>query len=337
MEKLLEIKDLKINFNTEEGIVRAVRGASIRIDKNIIHGLVGESGCGKSVTARSVLNILAANAEIIGGETLYHHQGEIVDLSKLHPDGKEVRKFRWRDISMIFQEPMTSFSPVHTIGNQLMEAILLHSDLSQVAARTHAINMLERVGIPDPAKRIDEYPHQLSGGMRQRAMIAMALSGNPKLLIADEPTTALDVTIQAQIIELMKQMKDELGMSIMIITHDMGVIAEMADYVSVMYLGKVVESAPVVELFYNPLHPYTKALLKSIPTINSKREEKLTAIAGTVPDAYCIPGGCAFYPRCSQYKPGGCDRSEPKLVEVATDHQVACIMYHGEVETDGGE
>lgn len=325
---LLEVKDLTVNFNTEEGIVRAVRGVDFEVDQNQVLGIVGESGCGKSVTARAVLNVLASNSEIMSGQVLYNKDQELIDLLKLDKDGKEIRKIRGKEISMIFQEPMTSFSPVHTIGNQIMEAILLHTDLDKKAAREKAINTLKEVGIPEAESRIDDYPYQLSGGMRQRAMIAMALSCEPNLLLADEPTTALDVTIQAQILDLMMDMKDEFGMSIIIITHDIGVIAEIADQVAVMYLGKVVEKASVDDIFYNPLHPYTKALLKSIPKITKKdQKEKLLSIEGTVPDAYNIPSGCAFYPRCEEFMEGRCNKTQPELREVEPSHKVACLKY----------
>ncbi|RAK07836.1 peptide/nickel transport system ATP-binding protein [Halanaerobium saccharolyticum] len=331
MSKLLEVKNLTVNFNTAEGIVRAVRGVDFEVDKNQVLGIVGESGCGKSVTARAVLNVLASNSEIMNGEVIYHKNNEKIDLLKLDKDGKEIRKIRGKEISMIFQEPMTSFSPVHTVGNQIMEAILLHTGLDKKEARQRAISILEEVGIPEAQSRIDDYPYQLSGGMRQRAMIAMALSCEPSLLLADEPTTALDVTIQAQILDLMRDMKEEFGMSIIIITHDIGVIAEIADQVAVMYLGRVVEEASVDDIFYDPKHPYTRALLKSIPKITKKdQKEKLLSIEGTVPDAYNIPSGCTFHNRCEEYMAGRCDKIQPELIEISPSHKVACLLYEKE-------
>ncbi len=336
MSALLEIKNLSVNFNTDEGIVKAVRGVDLEVEENKVLGIVGESGCGKSVTARSILNVLASIAEITSGEILYNRDDkESIDIAKLDPNGKEIRQIRGKEISMIFQEPMTSFSPVHTIGNQIIESILLHTDADKSQARTKAIEILSRVGIPEAENRVDEYPYQLSGGMRQRAMIAMALACKPKLLLADEPTTALDVTIQAQILDLMREMQKDFGMSIMIITHDIGVIAEMADHVAVMYLGKVVESGPVEEIFYNPIHPYTKALLMSIPKIEKERTGKLLTIEGTVPDAYSIPGGCAFNSRCSEFVDGQCNRLEPELVELMPGHKVACLLHADGVSNDG--
>lgn len=331
LSKLLEVKNLTVNFNTAEGIVRAVRGVDFEVDKNQVLGIVGESGCGKSVTARAVLNVLASNSEIMNGEVIYHKNNEKIDLLKLDKDGKEIRKIRGKEISMIFQEPMTSFSPVHTVGNQIMEAILLHTGLDKKEARQRAISILEEVGIPEAQSRIDDYPYQLSGGMRQRAMIAMALSCEPSLLLADEPTTALDVTIQAQILDLMRDMKEEFGMSIIIITHDIGVIAEIADQVAVMYLGRVVEEASVDDIFYDPKHPYTRALLKSIPKITKKdQKEKLLSIEGTVPDAYNIPSGCTFHNRCEEYMAGRCDKIQPELIEISPSHKVACLLYEKE-------
>lgn len=335
MSSLLEVKNLEVNFKTDEGLVRAVRGVDFTIPQNKVVGVVGESGCGKSVTVRAILNILAKNARISSGEILYDWNGQVVDLLKLDPDGKRFRQIRGKEISMIFQEPMTSFSPVHTIGDQIMETLLLHENMTKNEARERAIEMLAKVGITEPANRIDEYAYELSGGMRQRAMIAMALSCNPKLLLADEPTTALDVTIQAQILELMKDMQQDFGMSVLIITHDMGVIAEIADYVTVMYLGKVVESATVRDIFYNPIHPYTRALLKSIPKIEKTKVDKLPTIAGTVPDAYNIPAGCAFSTRCTEFIKGKCNQVIPDLVEVEKDHKVACLRYTDGVTVNG--
>ena len=279
---VLEIKDLRTHFKLDEGLLKAVDGVSLSIRRNRTLGVVGESGCGKSVTAQSILRIVPPPGNV-EGEILFHTNGGAIDLASLSAKGKEIRDIRGREISMIFQEPMTSFSPVHTIGNQLMEAILLHEDVPKSNARERSVELLDHVGIANPARRIDEYPHQLSGGMRQRAMIAMALALKPRLLIADEPTTALDVTVQAQILRLMKNLQEDMGMSIMFITHNLGVIANMADEIAVMYLGRVVELGSVRQIFNSPQHPYTQALLQSIPKVGRKARVRLAAIGGTVP------------------------------------------------------
>ena len=326
---LLEVKNLKTYFFYDEGTVKAIDGINFRILKGKTLGVVGESGCGKSVTAQSILRILGPRGEIVEGEILLHRDGETIDLTKLDPQGEEIRKIRGKDITMIFQEPMTSLAPVYTIGDQIVEAILLHQDVTPEQARQIAIEMLRKVGIPKPEERIDAYPFELSGGMRQRAMIAMALSCNPSLLIADEPTTALDVTIQAQILDLMRSLQQEIGMAIMMITHNMGVIAEMADDVVVMYLGKIVESAYVNDIFYDPKHPYTIALLKSIPKVGKKVRARLESIKGMVPDPYNLPSGCRFHTRCPSYIRGVCEKGEPPEVEVAPGHKASCFLYGG--------
>ncbi len=327
-DNLLEIRDLRVHFNTMDGVVRAVQGASLAIPPGKTLGLVGESGCGKSVTASSILRLLPPrNSEIPSGEILFRREnGDVVDMTRLAPDGREIRNIRGNEISMIFQEPLTSFSPVHTIGNQIAEAVELHQGVDKREAKERTIAMLEQVGISAPRQRFDEYPHQFSGGMRQRAMIAMALSCNPRLLIADEPTTALDVTIQAQILELMKSLQDELGMAILMITHDLGVIAEVADYVTVMYLGKVVEYADAETIFARPMHPYTVGLMRSIPRIGAAGKERLTPIPGSVPDPFSIPDGCAFLPRCPAPKRPACHDDVP-LLEVEPGHWVRCTLY----------
>jgi oligopeptide/dipeptide ABC transporter ATP-binding protein len=298
---------------------------------------VGESGCGKSITARSILRIVDRPGRIIEGQILFRRQkvatgspnDTVVDLAQLAPYGEDMRAIRGAEIALIFQEPMSSFSPVHTIGNQLVEAILLHQNVGKREARARALEVLRHVGIPLPEQRLDAYAYQLSGGLRQRAMIAMALSCNPSLLIADEPTTALDVTTQAQILDLMRRLQQEYGMAIMLITHDLGVVAEMADDVVVMYLGRVVEQAPVDEIFHAPKHPYTQALLRSIPHIRSKSRERLASIAGFVPHPYNRPAGCPFHPRCASFMPGVCDRREPDLQQIDTKHAVSCFLYAG--------
>lgn len=334
---LLEVRNLKTHFMLDQGLVRAVDGVDFTVKRGQTVGLVGESGCGKSVMARSILRIVPYPGQIVDGQILFHRPYRngadhgVVDMAQLDAKGSEARKIRGGEISMVFQEPMTSLSPVHTIGNQIIEAITLHQDISKQAAREQAIEMLNHVNMPQPNRTIDRYPHQLSGGMRQRAMIAMALSCRPALLIADEPTTALDVTTQAQILTLMRQLQDELGMAIIFITHDLGVIAQMVDYVVVMYLGRVVEMADVDTIFYNPQHPYTQSLLRSIPRLGRKSAhgitDKLTAIRGTVPDPYSIPDGCPFHPRCRKAIKGVCDKKDPPFLQTEPGHQVRCVLY----------
>ena len=334
-QKLIEVKSLKTYFQLPQGTVRAVENADFEIRRGKTLGVVGESGCGKSVTAQSILRIVPSPGKILQGEILYYRhakngtQGdeEIIDLTRLDPQGQEIRAIRGGEIALIFQEPMTSLSMVHTIGNQIEEVIRLHQKVDHREAKRRATEMLARVGMPQPDKNIDEYPFRLSGGMRQRAMIAMALSCRPNLLIADEPTTALDVTTEAQILELMKELQAELGMAIMFITHDLGVVAEMADDVVVMYLGRVVESAPVVPLFHDPHHPYTQALLRSIPNIKEKTRVRLEAISGSVPDPYTMVPGCPFHPRCGRFMAGVCDTVEPPPIQVTPGHWVNCHLY----------
>ena len=325
-EPVLELRDLHTFFPLEEGLLKAVNGVSLTIHKNRTLGVVGESGCGKSVTAQSILRIVPEFAQMTG-EILLHQNGHITDLAALAPSGKEIRDIRGRDISMIFQEPMTAFSPVHTVGDQIMEAILVHEDTAREEARSRAVELLSLVGIPIPEERVDAYPHQLSGGMRQRAMIAMALALKPKLLIADEPTTALDVTIQAQILRLMKTLQAEMGMSIMFITHDLGVIANMADEVAVMYLGRVVEFGTVRQIFRAPQHPYTQALLRSIPRTGHRARVRLDTIEGIVPVPLDPPDICPFAERCTQFIPGRCDEKVPDFLETEPGHSVRCILY----------
>jgi peptide/nickel transport system ATP-binding protein/oligopeptide transport system ATP-binding protein len=324
-EKLIELRDLKTYFYTEDGVVRAVDGVSFALERQKTLGVVGESGCGKSQTALSIMGLVPMPpGKIVGGQVIYHRNGNPIDLTKLNPKGKEYRSIRGNEIAMIFQEPMTSLNPVYTIGNQIMEAIMLHQRVNKREARERAIAMLRQVGIPLPEQRIDEYPHQLSGGMRQRAMIAMALSCNPQLLIADEPTTALDVTIQAQILELIKGLQEQYHMSLMMITHNLGVIAETSDDVVVMYMGKVVEYAPVEAIFHNPKHPYTQGLMESIPAL-TKKKERLKPIKGVVPDPYNVPKGCPFQTRCP-YVMEVC-KEMPPLEETEPGQKVACWLY----------
>ena len=324
---LLDVQDLKAHLPLEEGLLKAVDGISFSIRRGETIGLVGESGCGKSMAVRSIM-LLAPNFAKISGTVLYHPQaGDPVDIAQLDAYGERIRDIRGGEIAMIFQEPMTSFSPLHTIGNQITEAIRAHRTQDRKEARKIAIDLLGRVGMSNPAQRMSEHPHQLSGGMRQRAMIAMALSCEPSLLIADEPTTALDVTVQAQVLQLMRDLQDEFGMSILYITHDLGVIARMVQHVAVMYLGKIVEFTDVDSLFYQAKHPYTAALIKSIPKIGKKSRRRLESIQGAVPVPINRPPGCGFFPRCSVAMPGLCDRVDPPLVQVAPDHAAACFVY----------
>lgn len=336
-DKLLEIRDLHTYFRTELGVVKAVDGVSFDIDRESTVGLVGESGCGKSITSLSILQLVPKPGKIEGGSITFHENGNPVDLTALDPKGDRLRAIRGKDVGIIFQEPMTSLSALHTIGNQIVERITTHEpETTKKEARERVIDRLGEVGLPRPRKLIDTYTFELSGGMRQRAMIAMALACNPRLLIADEPTTALDVTVQAQILELINRLKAEHHMSVLNITHDLGVIAELADVVIVMYLGKVVEKASVHEIFNNPLHPYTKALMRSIPAATTEAKSELAEIKGTVPSPYLRPRGCRFGPRCEHFMPGLCDGIEPELYEPTSDHQVRCYLYTEEGKNYGG-
>ena len=322
--KLLEVRDLKTYFYTELGVVKAVDGVDFELYPGETMGIVGESGCGKSVTSLSIMKLVPQPlGKIVGGSILFNG----ADLAKFSND--EMKKVRGNDISMIFQEPMTSLNPVYMVGDQIAETIILHKKVSKKEALDQALGMIRKVGIPEPKQRIREYPHQLSGGMRQRVMIAMALSCDPKLLIADEPTTALDVTIQAQILKLMRNLKDRLGMAIMLITHDLGVIAEMAERVVVMYAGKVVEYSDVKSLFSDPGHPYTWGLLNSIPRMDVEMDE-LAAIPGIVPNPLNFPSGCKYHTRCP-LQTEECQAEEPPLFEVASRHFTRC-WHHEELE-----
>ncbi len=322
--KILEVKNLETSFFTDRGVLKAVDDVSFDLSPGKTLGIVGESGCGKSVTSLSIMRLIPnPPGRITGGQILY--QGR--DLLRLTPE--EMRKVRGNEISMIFQEPMTSLNPVFTIGNQLTEAILLHQDLSKSDAMNRAIEMLKSVGIPAPEKRVKDYPHQLSGGMRQRVMIAMALSCNPRILIADEPTTALDVTIQAQILDLLRDLQQKTGLALMLITHDLGVVAEMAHEVVVMYAGRVVERAPVKDIFRSPKHPYTRGLLNSIPVLNRDptgkvKKSRLEPIPGIVPSLYELPPGCRFQERCSLAS-DECRGTEPVLRDFAGSRAVRCV------------
>ena len=320
MADLIQVKNLQTSFFTPEGEVRSVDGVSFEIGEGKTLGLVGESGCGKSVTSLSIMRLVPSPpGQIVGGEIYYRGR----DLLKLNKE--EMRKIRGNEISMIFQEPMTSLNPVFTVGNQIGEAIQLHQGLGKRETRAKTIEMLRLVKIADPESRVDSYPHQLSGGMRQRVMIAMALSCHPNLLIADEPTTALDVTIQAQILELIKELQQKMGMALLLITHDLGVVAERADEVAIMYAGKIVERGRAEAIFARPLHPYTVGLLNSLPGAGGKKKKRLNAIPGVVPSPLNLPSGCRFRDRCPKAA-GVCAETEPQLTEKEPGHPVACYF-----------
>jgi peptide/nickel transport system ATP-binding protein len=331
---ILSVLDLKTHFFQDEGTVLAVDSVSFDLYPKQTLCIVGESGCGKSVTARSILRIVEQPGRIVEGRILLRRnlgpqQQEEIDLVEMDARGREMRSIRGSEISLVFQEPMTSFSPVHTLGNQIQEAIRLHSNVDSTEARGRAIEMLRSVGVPMPERRVDEYSFQLSGGLRQRAMIAMALSCDPRILIADEPTTALDVTTQAQILDLLRLLQEQRGMAIILITHNLGVVAEMADDVVVMYLGRIVEQGPVDDLFHRPKHPYTKALLRSIPGMGAPRRIKLPTISGSIPHPYNRPRGCLFHPRCPDFMPGTCDARQPRPVRVEGKQIASCFLFPG--------
>ncbi|MBI3710616.1 MAG: ABC transporter ATP-binding protein [Proteobacteria bacterium] len=327
-EPILSVRGLETYFRPDEGIVRAVDGASFDLYPGRTLGIVGESGCGKSVTARSILRIVERPGKVERGEVLLRRSdGRVVDLVTIDAQGAGMRDIRGGEIGYVFQEPMSSLSSFHTIGNQVIEAIRLHRAVSAKDARARAIELLQLVGIPRPEQRIDSYSFELSGGLRQRVMIALALAAEPRILIADEPTTALDVTTQAQILELIRKIQAERNLAVILITHDMGVIAEMADAVSVMYLGKVVESGPVDTIFHAPRHPYTQALLRSIPSVLAEPRSRLATIAGGIQHPYARPPGCPFHPRCQSFMPGVCDRNAPPVTKLDAEHEVRCFLY----------
>ena len=356
-DTLIEVRDLKVEFNIRGGIIKAVDGLTLDIKRGQTVGIIGESGCGKSVTARAILRMIPKPGRIVSGQVTYYrypkhpkpgesNQPQVIDLTKLDPDGTEIRRIRGGEIGMIFQEPMSSLTPVYTSGVHINEAVTLHRlvpikklgdqmadtimayrPVTREEARQVAKDMLRRVGIPKPDQRIDSYPHQLSGGQRQRVMIAIALSCEPAMLIADEPTTALDVSIEAQILDIMRELQQTANMAIMFITHNLGVIASMADEIVVMYMGKQVERAKVEDLFYNAKHPYTQALLKSVPKLGPKSKERLASIEGMVPDPLHLPTGCVFHPRCPAFMPGKCDQIVPRWVEVSPNHWARCLLY----------
>lgn len=339
-QPLLRVEDLKAYFFMDEGTVKAVDGVSFNVYPGKIVGIVGESGCGKSVTMKAILRILEPSAKIVSGKVTLRSRlnsddpdspEELIELTKLHPNSKILRKIRGGEIALIPQEPMAAFSPVHTVGSQIMETILLHQDVSKDEARQIAINVFRAVGISMPEQRIDAYSWELSGGLRQRAIIAMALSCNPRLLIADEPTTAIDVTTQAQILKLLRSLQEERQMAIIFITHDLGVIAQMADEVVVMYLGMVMEKGSVNAIFKNAQHPYTQALLRSIPSVQSQSRVKLPTIAGSIAHPFNRPAGCPFHPRCSHFIQGVCNVNQPRLQQMGEEHYVSCFLYSSEV------
>ena len=325
-DTVLEVRDLKTYFDVEGGEVRAVDGVTFTVPRGRIMAIVGESGCGKSVTAYSILRLIQKPGRIAGGKILLHtREGKRIDVTALSEKSEELYKIRGGMVSMIFQEPMTALSPVHTISNQICEAILLHQDVTKHEAEEIAVEMLGKVGIPGPRERLHQYPFEMSGGMRQRVVIAMALVCRPELLIADEPTTALDVTIQAQIMGLLKGLQQELGSSVLLITHDLGVVAQTADDVAVMYLGRIVEHSDVRTVLKRPRHPYTAALLRSLPGLHLQNE-RLPSIEGSVPSLNEIPPGCPFHPRCPHSEPGRCDVGGPPELETLSEgHQVACV------------
>jgi peptide/nickel transport system ATP-binding protein len=333
---LLSVRDLKVHFFMDEGVVKAVDGISFDVVPGEVFGVVGETGCGKSVAMRAILRIVEAPGRIVSGEIILRRPragpggspDDIVqDLAKLDSGGIEMRSIRGGEIALIPQEPMAAFSPVHSVGNQILEAIALHRNVNEREARRLAVSLCRDVGIPAPEQRLGNYAWQLSGGLRQRALIAMALSCNPRLLIADEPTTAVDVTTQAQVLRLLRQLQQARNAAIIFITHDLGVIAQMADRVMVMYLGRVMEQGPVDRIFHAAQHPYTQALLRSIPSMQSAPRTHLPTISGSIPHPFNRPRGCPFHPRCPHVIPGRCDQESPALRPVADGHQVSCFLY----------
>lgn len=337
-DRLIDIDDLHVHFPMREGLVKAVNGVSYYAKPGEVLGIVGESGSGKSITARAIMRLLPRNAKEAGGTIRFRPRTEEeFELSSLGRNSRAIRQVRGQHIGMIFQEPMTALSPVHTIGTQIMRTVQLHLGLSRKAARDRAIELLGKVLMPRPSEMVDAYPHQISGGMRQRTMIALAISCNPSLLIADEPTTALDVTTEAQILELLKSLQAEMGMAIIFITHNFGVVADIADRVSVMYLGRIVETASVDDVFYAPKHPYTQALLRSIPRLGVAQGRRLPTIPGMVPDPFSTPPGCAFNPRCSFAEKGLCDKEDPPAHAFENGQMSRCHFAERFIEGSGEE
>ncbi|MFW6309201.1 MAG: ABC transporter ATP-binding protein [bacterium] len=323
------MRNLRTYFNTPEGTVRAVDGLDLVIPENTSVALVGESGCGKSVTAESIMGLVAQPPGEIKGEIMYYRNQEKIDLTKLDPDGDQYCDIRGNEISMIFQDPMSSLNPVYTIGNQIMEILLHHQEITKSEAREKSIELLDQVGIANARQRMDDYPHSFSGGMRQRVMIAIGLACNPRLLIADEPTTAIDVTIEAGILELIESLKEKYRTSLLLITHNLGIVAQIAEKVAVMYLGEIVEYGSLKDIFKNPLHPYTKGLLEAVPVLGRQQKEEFATVPGMVPDPFEIPAGCRFSTRCQRRNECSLYREVPNLIEVETDHYVKCRLYEG--------
>ena len=323
-ERLLQLDGVEVGFKTRDGIVMAVNGVSYHVDRGEVLGIVGESGSGKSVTARAIMRLLAKNASHEAGSIRFRPENRDLRLDGLSRNSRQIRELRGNRIGMVFQEPMTALSPVHTIGTQIMRTVLLHRGGSKRQARARAVELLGKVQLPNPEAMADRYPFQMSGGMRQRAMIALALACDPDLLIADEPTTALDVTTEAQILDLLKSLQEEFGMAIIFITHSFGVVANIADRVAVMYLGRVIETGSVDDIFYGPRHPYTQALLQSIPRLGGTKRDRLHVIRGMVPSPYDVPGGCPFHPRCDAARPGVCERSLPQRQDFDNGQWALC-------------
>ncbi len=331
-EPLLRVRDLRVSFQLDEGTVRAVDGVSFDVFPRQVVGIVGESGCGKSVTMRAVLQLIDPPGRITGGEITYRQNGRPIDLARVSPRSRQMRDLRGAEVALIPQEPMAAFSPVHTVGAQIIEAIMLHERLGRGEARARTVELFRDVGISMAEQRVDAYSWQLSGGLRQRAMIAMALSCRPRLLIADEPTTAIDVTTQAQILALLRELQQKYDTAIIFITHDLGVIAQMANYVVVMYLGRVMEEGPVDEIFHAPKHPYTRALLRSIPSLQTETRAALPVIAGTLPHPFNRPPGCPFHPRCEDIRRGYCDVAVPALHALGPRRAVSCFLHSDAAE-----
>jgi len=328
MDPLLSVRDLHVTFKLDEGVVRAVDGVSFDVLPGQVLGIVGESGCGKSVTMRAILQLVDRPGQITGGKITFRQDSGVLDITEAAPRGATMRALRGADIALIPQEPMAAFSPVHTVGEQIIEAILLHdSGLSRKLARARVVELFQDVGMSMPEQRVDAYSWQLSGGLRQRAMIAMALSCRPRLLIADEPTTAIDVTTQAQVLALLKDLQRKYGTAIIFITHDLGVIAQMASHVVVMYLGRVMEQGPVDDIFHAPKHPYTRALLRSIPGMHGTTRTPLPVVSGTLPHPFNRPPGCPFHPRCTDVIAGKCAREVPELLPVTAQQSASCFLY----------